>query len=188
MLGEEFMGHLERIAILQTIDDKWREHLRVMDELKEGIHLRAYGQKDPLLEYKSEAFKLFMELEQEINSEAVQFAFRFFPQVQERVVNVGDGGYIADASALPRMMTTTSKAMQFSRPDASTFLGETVANAEGELQRQTQAQEQAVKRAPVVNAEPKIGRNDPCPLDGKKKFKNCCGATGEKHCVRLLGN
>ncbi len=187
MLGDEFMAHLERIAILQTIDDKWREHLRVMDELKEGIHLRAYGQKDPLLEYKSEAFKLFMELEREINVEAVEFAFRFFPQVQERVVNV-DGNQFANTSALPRVMTTTSKAMQFSRPDASTYLGEAVANVEGELQRRSAVEEQSVKRAPVVNTEPKIGRNDPCPLDGKKKFKNCCGAEGAKSCLRLHGN
>ncbi len=84
MLGKEFMAKLERVAVLQTIDDKWKEHLRGMDDLKEGIHLRSYGQKDPLLEYKSEAFKLFVELVKDINKEAMSFAFRYFPQVVQR--------------------------------------------------------------------------------------------------------
>jgi preprotein translocase subunit SecA len=60
MLGSELMARLERYATLSVIDHKWKEHLREMDDLKEGIGLRAYGQKDPLVEYKSEAFKLFV--------------------------------------------------------------------------------------------------------------------------------
>ncbi len=62
MLGHELMARLERFATLNVIDHKWKEHLREMDDLKEGIGLRAYGQKDPLVEYKTEAFKLFLEL------------------------------------------------------------------------------------------------------------------------------
>lgn len=81
MVGVELMKYLEKIAVLQTIDDQWREHLRIMDELKEGIHLRSYAQKDPLLEYKSEAFKAFVNLIKTINKESVNFAFRFFPQL-----------------------------------------------------------------------------------------------------------
>jgi preprotein translocase subunit SecA len=81
MLGMDFMRQLEKVAVLQTIDEKWKEHLRVMDNLKEGIHLRSYGQKDPLLEYKKEAFELFQELIWEINKQTVNFAFRYFPQM-----------------------------------------------------------------------------------------------------------
>lgn len=81
MVGSEFMSRLEQVAVLQTIDEKWRDHLRVMDDLKEGIHLRSYGQKDPLLEYKGEAFSLFVDLIREINKESVAFAFKYFPQV-----------------------------------------------------------------------------------------------------------
>ncbi|MFA5512385.1 MAG: preprotein translocase subunit SecA [Candidatus Kapaibacterium sp.] len=88
MLGKDFMAKLEKVAVLQTIDDKWREHLRAMDDLKEGIHLRSYGQKDPLLEYKSEAYKLFVDLIQEINKESVVFAFKYFPQLVQREVRV----------------------------------------------------------------------------------------------------
>jgi preprotein translocase subunit SecA len=86
MLGTEFMAQLERVAVLQTIDDKWREHLRAMDDLKEGIHLRTYGQKDPLLEYKGEAYNLFLELIKEINKESVTFAFKYFPRMVQREV------------------------------------------------------------------------------------------------------
>lgn len=86
LLGADFMGQLERVAVLQTIDEKWREHLRTMDELKEGIHLRAYGQKDPLLEYKGEAYKLFVELIREINKESVEFAFKYYPEMIQQQV------------------------------------------------------------------------------------------------------
>ena len=58
-LTSDFMGALERYFVLSVIDDKWREHLREMDELKEGIYLRAYAQRDPLVEYKKEAFEIF---------------------------------------------------------------------------------------------------------------------------------
>jgi len=81
MLGKDYMMQLEKYAVLQTIDDKWKEHLRMMDEIKEGIYLRSYGQKDPLLEYKQEAFKQFVELIHDINLGAVSIAFKFFPQI-----------------------------------------------------------------------------------------------------------
>ncbi|HEX9739717.1 MAG TPA: preprotein translocase subunit SecA, partial [Ignavibacteriaceae bacterium] len=85
MLGSELMGRLERYAVLSVIDHKWKEHLREMDDLKEGIGLRAYGQKDPLIEYKSEAFKLFVSLLDQIRNDVVSFCFKFFPQAPEEV-------------------------------------------------------------------------------------------------------
>lgn len=75
------MSGLEHYAFLRSIDDKWREHLMIMDELKEGIHLRAYGQKDPLLEYKGEALHAFQGLIQEIQKETVSVVFKYYPQV-----------------------------------------------------------------------------------------------------------
>lgn len=85
MLGSELMARLERYAVLSVLDHKWKEHLREMDDLKEGIGLRAYGQKDPLIEYKGEAFKLFVELLNQIRNESVSFAFKFFPHAPEEV-------------------------------------------------------------------------------------------------------
>lgn len=90
MTSPEFMKQLEKVAALRTIDEKWKEHLRDMDDLKEGIHLRSYGQKDPLLEYKSEAYNLFVEFIKEVNEETVHFAFKYFPQVVEREVKSVD--------------------------------------------------------------------------------------------------
>ena len=85
MLGHDMMTRLEKYATLSVIDQKWKEHLREMDDLKEGIGLRAYGQKDPLVEYKGEAFKLFIDLLQQIRNEVVFFSFKFFPQEPEEI-------------------------------------------------------------------------------------------------------
>ena len=82
-LGIDLIRALEKFSFLQTIDDKWKEHLMVMDELKEGIHLRAYGQKDPLLEYKGEAVNLFRQLVAMIQKETVHKAFSLFPQIMQ---------------------------------------------------------------------------------------------------------
>lgn len=90
MTSPDFMKQLEKVAALRTIDEKWKEHLRVMDDLKEGIHLRSYGQKDPLLEYKQEAYNIFIEFIGEVNEETVHFAFKYFPQIVEREVREVD--------------------------------------------------------------------------------------------------
>jgi len=85
MLSPELMARLERFAVLSVIDQKWKEHLREMDDLKEGIGLRAYGQKDPLVEYKGEAFKLFVTLLEQVRNDVVSFAFKFFPQAPDEI-------------------------------------------------------------------------------------------------------
>jgi preprotein translocase subunit SecA len=79
MLSSEMMARLERFAVLSVIDQKWKDHLREMDDLKQGIGLRAYAQKDPLVEYKSEAFKLFLTLLEQVRSEVVSFVLQVFP-------------------------------------------------------------------------------------------------------------
>jgi preprotein translocase subunit SecA len=186
MLGTEFMAELERVAILQTIDDKWREHLRVMDELKEGIHLRAYGQKDPLLEYKGEAYRLFVELIQDINKESVHFAFRYFPQVQPQQQRAVSTSGIIGSFQAPTISGVNTTALKRSRPDATTYTGynmqEMASQAEHSLENTPNGA--GTHRKTIVNTTPKIGRNDPCPHDPSKKFKNCCGASGHRSCVR----
>jgi preprotein translocase subunit SecA len=176
MLGAEFMARLEKVAVLQTIDDKWREHLRIMDDLKEGIHLRAYGQKDPLLEYKGEAYKLFVDLIQDININSVSFAFKFFPQVVERQIRTGtppnrEAVHGGD-DGMPRLKSSvSSSAMQFQKDsELPAFLRQSdvpqVQQAEG-------AERGGIKTFRKV--EPKIGRNDPCPCGSGKKYKQCHG-------------
>ncbi len=80
--GHEVARALERTAVLSTIDDKWMEHLRELDSVKEGIGLRAFGQKDPLLEYKKEAFEMFRQLVQEINQETISLIWKAIPEMQ----------------------------------------------------------------------------------------------------------
>lgn len=167
-IGSELAAKIEQIAVLQTIDEKWKEHLREMDDLKEGIHLRSYGQKDPLLEYKGEAFKLFEKLIWEINKESVTLAFKFFPQIIERRPEVppvppsrrpqqGDGQSRGNTSV-------GGGAFSFSKPTASSY---SYSSSDGE--------DDAPEVRTVRNTEAKIGRNDPCPCGSGKKYKACCG-------------
>ena len=149
MLGSELMARLERYAVLSVLDHKWKEHLREMDDLKEGIGLRAYGQKDPLVEYKGEAFKLFVELLNQIRNESVSFAFKFFPQAAEEIQQ-------RRRSVPVRMMESKQSTENIglsNRPPQT--------NAEGKVQ--------------TVHVENKVGRNDPCPCGSGKKYKQCHG-------------
>ena len=149
MLGSELMARLERYAVLSVLDHKWKEHLREMDDLKEGIGLRAYGQKDPLVEYKGEAFKLFVELLNQIRNESVSFAFKFWPQAPEEIQQ-------RRRSTPIRMMESKQSTENIglsNRPPQT--------NAEGKVQ--------------TVRVEHKVGRNDPCPCGSGKKYKQCHG-------------
>ena len=167
LLGTEFMSRLEQVALLQTIDDKWREHLRMMDDLKEGIHLRSYGQKDPLLEYKGEAYRMFVELVSEINKGFVDFSFRYFPQVMQQERPPEQKPTPAEA---PRVRTTTvtQSRMNFTQ---SSSLPSFITGAP-----EVHAPEEASPTHTVKRHDTKIGRNDLCPCGSGKKFKKCHGA------------
>ncbi len=155
MLGIELMARLERFAVLSVIDTKWKEHLREMDDLKEGIGLRAYGQKDPLVEYKGEAFHLFVQLIEDVRNEVIAFAFKFFPQEETQVQ--------AQRKIQVQRLRTTK--------DSSTNMG---------LQGGDQGAEQSENRGArqPVHVEKKVGRNEPCPCGSGKKYKNCHGKIG----------
>jgi preprotein translocase subunit SecA len=170
------MSNLEKIAILQTIDEKWREHLRVMDDLKEGIHLRAYGQKDPLLEYKGEAFKLFMELVHDINKESVSLAFKYFPRIAQRSVR-SQGSQRkqppTDAENLPRLRrsnVTNNSSLQYQK---SSEIPAYLTGRQGSQEGQPDSEVAAIKT--FKKTEKTVGRNEPCPCGSGKKYKNCHG-------------
>jgi preprotein translocase subunit SecA len=162
-LGSAFMTNLERMATLQVIDTKWRDHLREMDDLKEGIHLRGYGQKDPLVEYKTEAFKMFMTLMRMIADEIVGIVFKYFPETAEQL-----------ATRQPRRAV---------RREEMTYTHESALGVGFQANREPipAASGQAAgpvapgKRQPI-RVEAKVGRNDPCPCGSGKKYKNCHGA------------
>ncbi|MFM2132757.1 MAG: hypothetical protein RL156_38 [Bacteroidota bacterium] len=178
-LGADFMAQLERYAILQSIDDKWREHLREMDELKEGIHLRAYGQKDPLLEYKGEAFRIFEELILEMSKEAVSMAFKYYPVVEDRSQRTPQRTPVrrsqrveVDELGVPIATSMADNPMQFSHPTATGGAGVSY-NAESSESEQRSAPRSTVQTQ--YRDEPKVGRNDPCPCGSGKKYKQCHG-------------
>lgn len=152
MLSSELMARLERYAMLSVIDQKWKEHLREMDDLKEGIGLRAYGQKDPLVEYKGESFKLFVTLLEEIRNDVVSFSFKFFPHAPAEV---------QQQRRQPASRITESK-------QVTTNIGLQAG------QRQVASPQHAGKVQPVRVME-KVGRNDPCPCGSGKKYKQCHG-------------
>ena len=152
MLGHDMMTRLEKYATLSGIDQKWKEHLREMDDLKEGIGLRAYGQKDPLVEYKGEAFKLFIDLLQQIRNEVVFFSFKFFPQEPEEI----------------------QERRKKSSPGRMTELKESTDNI-GLSRGAAQSQSVAGGKQKPIKVDEKIGRNDPCPCGSGKKYKHCHG-------------
>ena len=159
------MGTLEKMAMLQVIDGKWRDHLREMDDLKEGIHLRGYGQKDPLVEYKTEAFKMFMELMELISDEVLGIVFKFFPERIEQLPTQRGRRPLRREDMVMTHEPSTGSGFQANR--------EPVAAGAGEQPLQAGARPQKIQ--PIRVAE-KVGRNDPCPCGSGKKYKNCHGA------------
>jgi len=157
--GQEINDGLERVAMLSFIDSFWTEHLRNLDEVKEGIGLRAYGQRDPLIEYKMEAFKLFAEMIEAINQEMVTFVFRAGPLV--------DGHQAQRRPVQPRRRLDPNRA-KASHSEAGSSYG-----VGGSGQSATD-RDPTAKSQPVV-VEERVGRNDPCPCGSGKKYKHCHG-------------
>jgi preprotein translocase subunit SecA len=156
MLGPELMRRLERFALLQTIDENWREHLHKIDMIKEGIGLRAYGQKDPLVEYKRESYNMFVELLDDIDAQAVELLFKAHP------------ANMAPPQARPVSFTAFKPETAELRPQARNM----EAAGSGSPPMPGTA---ASKQAPVVRQGPRVGRNEPCPCGSGKKYKKCCG-------------
>ena len=153
-IGADIMRHLERMVFLQIIDAKWKDHLYAMDSLREGIGLRAYGQRDPLVEYKREAFGMFSQMISNIEEEAVQTIFKLQPARPERIRGV--------FSSVPQELSHPEVA-KFERP---------IQQGAGEASAPV---EEEAPRKPIQSTHPKVGRNDPCPCGSGKKYKKCCG-------------
>ena len=160
-IGENLLRHLEHIVFLQVIDSSWKEHLYAMDSLREGIGLRAYGQRDPLIEYKREAFAMFSEMISGIEDEAVENIFRLQPAKEERFKGV---------FSLESQQLLHPEVTKFESPKENT--AEEITNFAPSR-----------KQAPVTQStHVKVGRNDPCPcgkIDSRTgkplKYKKCCG-------------
>jgi len=158
----EKLATVERFTILNAIDRLWQEHLYEMDSLRYSIGLRAHGQRDPLIEYKAEAFKIFDELMVNIKSEICHNIFRSASSLmafENFLRNVPQQTLHQTASAFGGGTTSTGSTGAPAQK-ASDVVSEAAA---------------AVERAKPVRTGPKVGRNDPCPCGSGKKYKQCCG-------------
>ena len=154
--GAPVLRELERHVYLFTIDEHWRDHLHELDHVKGGIGLRAYGQRDPLIEYKKEAFTLFETMMDEVREEFVQRLFRvqLAPEAQQ---------VLEHQPRAPRHMVAQ-------HAEAEAFGGAPAPAAEGRAPRS--APPPPASQAPVRSG-PRVGRNDPCPCGSGKKYKKC---------------
>jgi preprotein translocase subunit SecA len=151
---------IERYTILNAIDKLWQEHLYYMDSLRNAIGLRAYGQRDPLIEYKAEAFKTFEELMVNVKTEICHNIFRSASSLM---------AFEQFLRNLPQNMVHHS---------SSTSGGGGLPLPQGQSSAASQMVEEAttaISKAKPVRTGPKVGRNDPCPCGSGKKYKQCCG-------------
>jgi preprotein translocase subunit SecA len=155
-LGQEQMAMLERIVLLRVIDSLWVEHLTAVDEMRRGIGLRAYSQRDPLNEFKIEAYRMFDELKETIRHDVTHTIFR---------VTV-----VREPAPRPLAGRVTE-----SRPGAVPAGAPGVPAAAGSAARSAQSGGDGGARQPVRSAV-KIGRNEPCYCGSGKKYKRCHGA------------
>jgi len=154
----EVMQQFVKMIMLQSIDEKWMDHLYELDYLREGIHLRSYAQKDPLVEYKQEAFTLFSDMLDEIDRSILWGLFHARFDFEERGRRKAPGSEVA----VHQVVSAYGAAEAPSAPAA--------------MQAQAQPRGPAPPpRKSVVHAGPKVGRNDPCPCGSGKKYKKCCG-------------
>jgi preprotein translocase subunit SecA len=162
----EALGSLERYVVINAIDHHWQEHLTEMEELRRSIGLRSYGQKDPLVEYKGEAYKYFEELMNNVRLQICTGLFRSASNLESfenmlallsrtaRAVGPSD----APPAGAPQITTTVTSSGPATGADAPPV------------------QEIVLPKVTIRRETPKVGRNDPCPCGSGKKFKNCHGA------------
>lgn len=150
------MRQIEKQVTLQVLDGLWKDHLQTMDQLRQGIHLRAYANKNPKQEYKREAFELFEALLERLKQEVVRILSHLQIKRQDE----------AELIEQKRREEAERQQLAFQHAQASAL-----PEAEQEVGQQAEAPQQ-----PMVRDAPKVGRNDPCPCGSGKKYKQCCGA------------
>jgi preprotein translocase subunit SecA len=170
VVGSEILRRVERDIMLQIVDAQWKDHLYSLDHLKEGIGLRGYGQRDPLVEYKKESFALFTAMKDRVEEEMVRYLWRLTPVAGEDP---------EQAPVRPAPPRRPPQQITLNSPAAPSPFG-----ALGGATRQPPAQnaprpartggDDVVRQ--VKRDEPKVGRNDPCPCGSGKKYKKCHGA------------
>lgn len=161
-VGSEVLRRIERDVMLQIVDSQWKDHLYGLDHLKEGIGLRGYGQRNPLVEYKRESFALFQAMKERIDEETVKYLWRLRPIIRE------PGGDVSEKSQTKRKAD-----LVFNNPSQATS---TFANAGRQQPRPARIGGDDAAVSTIRREMPKVGRNAPCPCGSGKKYKKCHGA------------
>ncbi|MBI3696419.1 MAG: preprotein translocase subunit SecA [Acidobacteria bacterium] len=170
LIGTEAMRYHERMIMLQILDTQWKDHLLSMDHLKEGIGLRGYGQKDPLVEYKKESFDMFQALMDRIEDETLRYLFFLQPVQIQQIGNPDEGA----EELQPVVPQVREQAARSSIEDFTRNIRRKKEKELAELQL-VGAGGNGPAVAQVIKGE-KVGRNDPCPCGSGKKYKKCHGA------------
>jgi preprotein translocase subunit SecA len=170
LIPTEALRRVERDIMLQIVDAQWKDHLYSLDHLKEGIGLRGYGQRDPLVEYKKESFALFQAMKDRIEEEIVRYLWRLTPIMSDSPD--ADAGPVRQP-APRRAPTLNTTAQRAPAPSPFGAIGSASAVAEPPRPARTGGDD-VIKQ--VKRDEPKVGRNDPCPCGSGKKYKKCHGA------------
>jgi preprotein translocase subunit SecA len=195
MIGVEHMREAECMIMLNIIDNQWKDHLLSMDHLKEGIGLRSYGQKDPLIEYKKESFTMFQDMMDRIEDETIRWLYFMHRADEGQTTVIGDVPNVPhpevwadepEEEEEPAVVGVGSQSVTAAGPsDAQRQAAQnSVADLTRTIQRKKEkelaamqftAGETSAAKQPVI-AKKVVGRNDPCPCGSRKKYKKCCGA------------
>ncbi|MBA2319362.1 MAG: preprotein translocase subunit SecA [Euzebyales bacterium] len=189
-LGSEVLRAVERRVILSVVDRVWREHLYEMDHLRDGIGLRAVGQRDPLVEYQREAYDAFAGMMGRIKEEATGYFYNLPVQVEAKKEEAGSGNgkaggkparlarpaLRADAPKPPQRLAYTSSSSAGTAPGSASYSVGAGAGAGGPSPQQAAASAAKAATQETVRNEDKVGRNDPCPCGSGQKYKRCHGA------------
>jgi preprotein translocase subunit SecA len=189
LIGPDAMRYHERMIMLSVLDAQWKDHLRDMDHLKEGIGLRGYGQHDPLVEYKRESFDMFEAMMQRFQEETTRYLYlmQILERPSEPQVSIApprEGGEPSTNALISGTAGVDGNDGNGRR--SSRAVATSVDDLEEAFQRKKRKELEQARMAgsgdrqqiqQVVRGE-KIGRNDPCPCGSGKKYKKCCGAKG----------
>ena len=185
LIGPEAMRHHERMIMPSVIDQQWKDHLLSMDDLKEGIGLRGYGQHDPLVEYKKESFDMFEAMMQRFQEDTVRYLYLM--QILERPPDPGAGGppQIAPGGQAPEPGAPAQHGGDGNGRRPPRMVSTSADELEEAFMRRKRRELEQARMAgagdtpqvqQVVRGQDKVGRNDPCPCGSGKKYKKCHGA------------
>jgi preprotein translocase subunit SecA len=189
MVGADALRQAERIIMLNVVDNQWKDHLLSMDHLKEGIGLRGYGQKDPLIEYKKESFTMFQDMMDRIEDETIRYLYFIriengetplpYPEPEDEDDD-SDEDSEADLVSVAAAQRQEAQRVADQQASAQQSVLDLTRNIQKKKDRELAqlqlAGGEASSQTQTVNKGPKVGRNDMCPCGSGKKYKRCHGA------------